>query len=107
MLFKSKGANWSPLSGITDWKSSVFNPSVDIQQTKNAVGGAGFATDAYVKAKDAAAIAAATAAANPVSSMASADAQSLQAEQDVRRNALKNMGYLKTIYAGETGGWKK
>ena len=112
MVFKVGGASLNPMDSIIrpekkgsldKWKGSIFNPKVDIEQTKNAVSGKGFQTDAALAADAAAAQAAAT---PQVSSMNAANAESLNAEQDVRRNALRNMGFLKTTYAGETGGWK-
>lgn len=106
MKFKMGGESLTNLNAFD--KKSVFNPIANLQQTKNVFQGKGFNTDAVVKKKEqdqAASDAAALAAATPKASMGSGAQESLQAQMDIRRAALKNMGFLKTIYAGNTGGF--
>src|SRR4249920_2801136 len=103
MKFKVGGASLNPFG-----KNTIWNPLVPLQQTKNFIGGKGLITNSEAK-KNAANEANALNAIQPSStgSMAAGDQEALQAEQDARRNALRNMGFMKTIYAGETGGYKK
>ena len=87
--------------------NSTLNPNYALQPTKNYIAGKGAVTDAKAKANSDAADQA-LAAIKPAStgSMVPGSQESLQAEQDIRRQALRNMGFLKTTYAGETGGFK-
>jgi hypothetical protein len=93
-----------------DVANSFASPigSAPAQQLKNVVSGKGFVTDEKAK-MNAQAEDAALAAIKPAStgSMTPGNQESLQAEQDLRRQALRNMGFLKTTYAGETGGFNK
>ena len=106
MKFKVGGASFVPSVPFgKGWSSSAYNPLVPLEQTKNAVSGKGLQTNAAMAA-DAADSAASVPTAPQVGNANAANAESLQADQDVRRNALRNMGFLKTIYAGNTGGFK-
>jgi len=113
MCFKSSGGlsvggvSLAPKSlGYKDVWNSGANPGVSTQQYKNWVTGKGFTTDAKAKANaDAADQANMAIQAQAVGSMNPGNQESLQAEQDLRRQALRNMGFLKTTYAGETGGF--